>query len=250
MVDLFSPEGIERMLCVVAHPDDMEYGASAAVAEWTARGVEVAYLLLTAGEAGIRDMYPAEVGPLRAKEQRKACEIVGVEHLTILDLPDGMLEPSIEVRSRIAGEIRRFRPQAVMCTSWELEVPWGLNHADHRAAGLATVDAIRDADNPWIFPQQLSEGLTAWSTRWLLVTGSEPTHAIELSRESVEKGVASLEAHEVYLRALPGHIPPREIVEGAAASGAAALRETRSAADEGGTHTHEYALGVRAIAMG
>src|SRR5699024_12324385 len=125
MVELFPPDDIERMLCVVAHPDDMEYGASAAVAEWTARGVEVAYLLLTADEAGIRDMYPAEVGPLRAQEQRKACEIVGVENLTIRDLPDGMLERANEVRSRIAGAIRRFRPQAGMCTRWEREVPWG-----------------------------------------------------------------------------------------------------------------------------
>lgn len=244
MVELFSPVDVERMLCVVAHPDDMEYGASAAVAEWTARGVKVAYLLLTAGEAGIRGMSPAEVGPLRAREQRRACDIVGVQDLTILDLPDGLLEPSIATRAHIARAIRRFRPQAVMCTDWNLEVPWGLNHVDHRAAGLATVDAIRDADNPWIFPEQLGDGVEAWSTTWLLVTGTEPSHAIALDRRSVEKGVASLEAHEVYLRELPDHVPPREIVEGAAAAGAQALR------DAGVGEGIEHALGVRAIRMG
>lgn len=248
MVELFTPDQIERMLCVVAHPDDMEYGASAAVAEWTAQGVEVAYLLLTAGEAGIRDMYPTEVGPLRADEQARACEIVGVEDLTILDLPDGLLEPSLEVRSRIAREIRRFRPQAVMCTTWDLEVGWGLNHSDHRATGIATVDAIRDADNPWIFPEHLEDGLQAWSTTWLFVTGAEPTHAIELSRGSVEKGVASLEAHAVYLQALPDHTPPREIVEGAAAGGAQALRDAGVTGADG--QQIEHALGVRAIRMG
>ena len=42
-----------RVLCVVAHPDDVEYGTSSAVAVWTARGVEVAYLVLTRGEAGM-----------------------------------------------------------------------------------------------------------------------------------------------------------------------------------------------------
>src|SRR5699024_5643928 len=104
MVELFPPDDIERMLCVVAHPDDMEYVASSAVAELPARGVELACLLLSSGEVGIRAMYPAEVGPLRAQENRKACEIVGLENLTILELLDGMLEPSIEVRSRIAGE--------------------------------------------------------------------------------------------------------------------------------------------------
>lgn len=237
MAELFAPDGIERMLCVVAHPDDMEYGASAAVAEWTGRGVEVAYLLLTAGEAGIRDMDPAMVAPLRAEEQARACEIVGVDDLTILDLADGLVEPTPATRARIAREIRRFQPQAVLCTTWELEVDWGLNHADHRATGIAVVDAIRDADNPWIFRDQIKEGLAAWSTSWLLVAGTEPTHAIELSEDAVEKGIASLKAHEVYLQALPGHPPPREIVEGAAKGGGEAAGVP-------------FALGVRAIAMG
>ena len=62
----------ERVLCVVAHPDDTEYGISAAVNAWTKSGIDVSYLLLTSGEAGMkRD--PAEVGPLRAEEQRAAC---------------------------------------------------------------------------------------------------------------------------------------------------------------------------------
>ena len=46
-------ESFQRVLCVVAHPDDMEYGTSAAVARWTAHGIEVGYLLLTRGEAGM-----------------------------------------------------------------------------------------------------------------------------------------------------------------------------------------------------
>lgn len=224
------------MLCVVAHPDDMEYGASAAVAEWTARGVEVAYLLLTGGEAGIRGMHPADVAPMRAEEQRRACEIVGVHDLKILDLPDGLLEPTPKTRALIAREIRRFQPQAVMCTTWELEVGWGLNHVDHRAAGIATVDAIRDADNPWLYREQLRD-LEVWSTKWLLVTGTEPTHAIELSEQSVEKGVASLAAHDGYLAALPDHPAPRDIVEGVTRGGGEALGVP-------------FALGVRAIQMG
>lgn len=239
MVDLFPAENIDRMLCVVAHPDDMEYGASAAVAQWSAQGVEVSYLLLTAGEAGIRDMHPSDVGPLRAREQRRACDIVGATGLTILDLPDGLLEPSISTRRHIARQIRKVRPQAVMVTNWDLEVPWGLNHVDHRAAGLAAVDAIRDADNPWIFPEL---GIDPWSTTWLLVTGTTPTHGIELSRESVDKGIASLEAHTAYLEALPNHPPAVDIVEGAARGGAEALAAAGVEVD--------YALGVRAIRMG
>lgn len=244
MVELFSNENIERVLCVVAHPDDMEYGASAAVAQWTSQGIDVAYLLLTAGEAGIRNMHPSKVGPLRAEEQRRACEIVGVSDLTILDFPDGLLEPSSATRAHIARQIRRIRPQVVMTMNWELEVPWGINHVDHRAAGLATVDAIRDADNPWIYPEQLMDGTEAWSTTWLLVGGAEPTHVIELSAEAVNRGMASLDAHEVYLEALPDHPAGEEIVGGAAAAGAELLR----AADP--NSTAEHGLGVRAIRMG
>lgn len=231
-------EDIARVLCVVAHPDDMEYGGSAAVAEWTSRGVQVAYLLLTAGEAGIRDQEPAEVAALRALEQRRACELVGVSDLTILDLPDGLLQPDVATREQIARQIRTFRPDAVVCTTWELEVGWGLNHADHRAAGIAVVDAIRDADNPWLFRSQITEeGLEAWATRWLLVNGGAPTHAIELSEESVQRGIASLAAHEVYLAALPDHPAPGDLVTGITTDGGTAAGLSR-------------ALPVRVVPMG
>lgn len=237
-LETFDDQDVHRVLCIVAHPDDMEYGASAAVAEWTARGVSVSYLLLTTGEAGIRDRDPAEVGPLRADEQRRACQIVGVEDLTILDLPDGLLQPDLETRKHIARRIRQVRPDVVVVTNWELEVGWGLNHVDHRAAGLATVDAIRDADNPWVFRDLVTkEGLEAWATRWLLVTGAEPTHVVPVSADSVEKAIASLEAHEVYLAALPGHPQPREMISGFLEQGGQAAGV-------------DHALTVRAIRMG
>lgn len=230
-------EAVQRVLCVVAHPDDMEYGGSAAVAEWAAHGVEVSYLLLTAGEAGIRGREPAEVAPLRAAEQQRACEVAGVADLQILDLPDGLLQADLTTRAHIARHIRRVRPDVIMCTTWALETPWGLNHADHRAAGVATVDAIRDADNPWLFRGQLtSEGLTPWATTWLLVAGAEPTHALPLSASAVEKGIASLAAHEEYLAALPEHPTPEDLVSGVCREG-------------GASAGIEYALPVRTYRM-
>ena len=211
----FNDVEIARVLCVVAHPDDMEYGASAAVARWTARGVDVSYLLLTAGEAGMRSRHPHEVADLRTHEQRQACDQVGVDSLVVLDLPDGMLEATLDTRKHIARRIRQYRPDVVVTQPWDLHVEWGLNHADHRAAGIATVDAIRDADNPWVFTDlRESEGLEPWGVTWLLVAGAEPNHLVDVSGEPIEQAVRSLKAHEAYLAELGDHLDPREMLEG------------------------------------
>src|SRR5690625_7736793 len=93
---LFDDRDINRVLCVVAHPDDMEYGGSAAVAKWTDEGKEVAYLLLTRGEAGIRDRSPDEVAQLRAAEQSRACNNVGVGDPAVRDLRDSLVETTTE----------------------------------------------------------------------------------------------------------------------------------------------------------
>src|SRR5437667_1837098 len=109
-------ESFQRVLCVVAHPDDMEYGTSAAVARWTARGIEVGYLLLTRGEAGMPNP-PEETARLRAAEQQAACAVVGVRHLTVLEHPDGVLVYGLDLRRDICREIRRFKPDVVLGAS-------------------------------------------------------------------------------------------------------------------------------------
>jgi LmbE family N-acetylglucosaminyl deacetylase len=205
-------EAFERVLCVVAHPDDMEYGSSAAVARWVSQGAQVSYLLLTSGEAGMQTD-PAVVGPLRAAEQRAACAAVGVDDLTILDFPDGHLVYSLDLRKAIARVIRQRRPQVVLTMTWAEEPGWGLNQADHRAAGLATLDAVRDADNTWVFRDLADEeGLAKWGATWLLVGGDpRPTHYVDVSGEPLAKGIASLAAHEQYLAALPWHPSAEEV---------------------------------------
>ncbi|MGV9361067.1 PIG-L deacetylase family protein [Amycolatopsis sp. NPDC003731] len=206
-------ESFRRVLCIVAHPDDMEYGTSAAVARWTARGIEVGYLLLTRGEAGMPNP-PEETARLRAAEQQAACAVVGVEHLTILEHPDGVLVYGLDLRRDICREIRRFRPDVVYGTGFEVETPWGFDQADHRAAGLATLDAIRDAGNRWVFPEQIDdEGLEPHSARWYLTPGmTNPTHGVDVTGEPLRRGVASLEAHAAYLAALPDHPAPADFI--------------------------------------
>ncbi|WP_225973232.1 PIG-L deacetylase family protein [Nesterenkonia natronophila] len=211
----FDDSQLTRVLCVVAHPDDMEYGGSAAVARWTAMGVKVSYLLLTAGEAGMRSVEPERAAQLRIDEQRNACREVGVEGLTVLNLPDGMLQGDLDTRRQIARQIRKLQPDLVFAQPWDLYVEWGLNHADHRAAGIATVDAIRDADNPWVFRDLLEdEGLEPWGVRWLLVASADADHVIDISGEPLERAIRSLQAHQAYLEELGDHPDPRELLEG------------------------------------
>ena len=100
----------------------------------------------------------------------------------------------------------------------------GLNQADHRVAGMACLDAIRDADNPWVFPELVEEGLKPWRVRWLLVAGhTQPTHGVDVSGEPLARGVASLEAHREYLAAIEGHPAPSTIIPMFTALGGQAL---------------------------
>ncbi len=208
-------DAFQRVLCVVAHPDDVEYGTSSAVAAWTSQGVEVAYLLLTRGEAGMDAFPPDHTAELRVREQVAGSSVVGVTQVDFLDYPDGVLVYNLEMRRDIARAIRRFRPDAVVVGSWEVEFVAGLNQADHRVAGLAALDAVRDAGNRWVFPELFDEGLEPWPTRWLLVSGDpRPTHGVDVTGDALQRGIASLEAHREYLAGIPGHPPPRSMITG------------------------------------
>jgi LmbE family N-acetylglucosaminyl deacetylase len=208
-------DAFSRVLCVVAHPDDVEYGTSTAVAAWTDRGIEVAYLLLTRGEAGMDASPPARTAELRTEEQIAASQVVGVSDVTLLDHPDGVLEYGLPLRRDISRAIRAHRPDAVLIGSWEVETPIGFNQADHRVAGLAALDAVRDAANRWVFADLLDEGLEPWSPRWLLISADpRPTHGVDVTGKPLERGIASLEAHGQYLAGIPGHPAPRTMLTG------------------------------------
>ncbi|WP_205844065.1 PIG-L deacetylase family protein [Nakamurella deserti] len=208
------PDGdFRRVLCVAAHPDDIEYGTSAAVAAWTARGVEVRYLMLTRGEAGMDRTDPAETARIRTAEQISAGHAVGVSEVDFLDHPDGVLVESLGLRRDICRAIRRFRPDVVLTGTWEIEFMAGLNQADHRVAGMATLDAVRDAGNRWVFTELLEEDLPPWSVTWFLVGGhTRPNYAVDVTGAPLEAGIASLEAHGEYLAGIPGHPSPRQLI--------------------------------------
>ena len=198
------PEDWESALAIVAHPDDLEYGAAAAVARWTDQGKQVVYLMVTRGEAGIDVMSPEEAGPIRAEEERRSAAVVGVGQVEFLDHRDGVIEYGLPLRRDLALAIRKHRPQVVITLNHRLAWPGGgLNMADHRNVGLAVLDAVRDAGNRWVFTVEPGEGAEPWSgVDLVLVCGSpEPTHGVDVTGY-FERGAASLAEHRTYLEAL------------------------------------------------
>ena len=113
-------ENWERALAVVAHPDDLEYGAASAVARWTAQGKQVSYLMVSRGEAGIDSMPPEETGPLREEEERVSARLLGVETVEFLDYQDGVIEYGLPLRRDIALAIRRRRPDVLVTLNFQL----------------------------------------------------------------------------------------------------------------------------------
>lgn len=195
------PEDFSRAVAVAAHPDDLEYGAAAAVARWTRQGKSVAYVLVTSGEAGIAGQDPASVGPLREIEERRSAAVVGVSEVMFLGHRDGLVEYGAALRRDIARALRQLKPEVVLTTSFDLT--WGaegpVNHSDHRAVGLAVLDACRDAANEWVF----TDAGPPWqSIRHAYVAGSgDPSHFVDVT-DTIEAGIASLKEHRAYLAGL------------------------------------------------
>jgi LmbE family N-acetylglucosaminyl deacetylase len=200
---------VERVLCVLAHPDDVDFGAAGTVATWTAAGTEVTYCIVTDGDAGGFDETPREqMGPLRRAEQRAAAAEVGVTDVRFLGYPDGRLELTLDLRRGIS----RVRPQRVLTSSPER---WwdriGASHPDHMTVGESTLRAVYpDARNPFAFPELLAdEGLAAWTVSEVWLSASpRADHAVDVT-DVVEQKWAALMSHATQV----SHQPPGQVQE-------------------------------------
>ena len=213
------PEDWDTALAVVAHPDDLEYGAASAIARWTSQGKSVTYAVVTSGEAGIDGIPPEQAGPLREQEERVAAAIVGVTSVEFLGHPDGTIQPSLELRRDIARAVRRHKPEVLVTINHHSS--WGgasFNTADHRVVGMAVLDAARDAANRWVFSELVEAGYQPWGgVRMVCINASPyPSHAVDVT-DSLDQGVRSLEAHRVYIDGLGGDFDARAFLESATA---------------------------------
>jgi LmbE family N-acetylglucosaminyl deacetylase len=194
-----------RALVLLAHPDDPEYFCGGTVAVWADAGAELTYCLVTSGEKGSDDLDVDghELARRREAEQRAAAQVLGVRTVHFLGLPDGMLEPDLDLRREMARAIRRFQPDIVVtCDPTMLfTLGRGLNHPDHRAVGLATLDAVYPAagSGPF-FPELLTEGLTPHKVSRVFLAGTQnPDTTVDIS-STLERKLEALRCHRSQIR--------------------------------------------------
>ncbi len=193
-------EGIERILIVTAHPDDVDFGAAGSVATWTAQGIDVVYCLVTDGDAGGADTgIPRDrMAEVRRDEQAKAAAVVGVTELHWLGFPDGQVEPTLALRKAITRVIRTVRPQRVLAQSPErVFTRIYASHPDHLAAGEATMCAVYpDARNAWAFPELLDdEGLEPHAVAELWIMARADTDVYVDITAVIDRKIEALLSH-------------------------------------------------------
>jgi len=194
----------ERVLVVVAHPDDVDFGSAGTIAAWTSKGAEVSYCIVTDGAAGSADP-EVDLGRLvsiRQDEQRAAAAAVGVSDVVFLGYPDGRLEPSQELRRDLSREIRRVRPDRLVCQSPDRNYERiRASHPDHLAAGEAALRAVYpDARNPYAHPELLEkEGLEPFEVPEVWLMASPTSNRLVDITDHVEAKIAALLSHKTQI---------------------------------------------------
>ena len=190
----------QKILVILAHPDDPEFFCGATLARWAAAGHEIHYCLLTCGDkGGDENTTPVELCTDRRGEQERAAAVIGARSVRFLEHEDGYLVPGLELRKEVVRVIRQVQPGIVVtCDPTNLYpfTGYGLNHPDHRAAGQVVLDAVFPAaGNVHYFPDLLAEGLQPHSVKeiWISLPAT-PTVVFDVTG-----------AWETKLRALKEH---------------------------------------------
>jgi len=188
-----------KVLCILAHPDDIDFGAGGTIAHLVSQGAKVSYVITTDGNQGGED--PAisreEMAKIRRSEQTEAGKILGVENITFLGQMDGSVFPTLELRKKFVEQIRIHRPQILITQSpernWERIFA---SHPDHLATGEAAVQAVYpDARNQFAFPDLLEKGLAPWRVEQIWLTGHPNPNSFQIVTEYFEKKIQALTAH-------------------------------------------------------
>jgi LmbE family N-acetylglucosaminyl deacetylase len=187
-------------MIIVAHPDDPEFYCGGTIARWVREGLDVVYLILTNGNKGSDDpaVTPDLLAALRKEEQYAAARILGVKTIVFLGEPDGELQPTLSLRQRVVREIRRHRPDLVVCpdpTAYYFDTGY-INHPDHRAAGEVAMEAIFPAArNRMYHPELLAEGLEPYAVHEIYMTGTlQPNRSVDVT-DTIDVKIEAIKAH-------------------------------------------------------
>lgn len=190
----------DRFMVIAGHPDDADFGPAGTAARWIDAGSTGWLVCCTSGDAGGEDPEadPLELAAVREREQRAAADIIGYAGVTFLHMPDGALVNDLVLREHLVREIRTFRPDAVLATDPTVVFYrfGGINHTDHREAGIAAVDAVYPAArNPMAFPALARSGLGAHRVRRIyLFWPNDPNVRVDVSA-TIGRKIDALRAH-------------------------------------------------------
>ncbi|HIB12665.1 MAG TPA: PIG-L family deacetylase [Dehalococcoidia bacterium] len=192
----------QRAMVVVAHPDDAEWGCAGTVAKWCAEGWEVVYVLCTDGSKGSEDpeMTSGRLVEIRKQEQLNAGKVLGLKDIVFLGYEDSMLEPTLELRRDIAREIRRHRPDVLICMNPVRSVDGEgyLGHPDHFASGEAALSAVFPSSRDRLtFTELLREGLEPHKVKevWMMFHGDTADKFVDVSAY-MDTAVDALKQHQ------------------------------------------------------
>lgn len=186
-------QGNQKILVILAHPDDPEFFLGGTIAHWIKSGHEVSYFILTKGDKGAPSgpIDPDVLAEQRMEEQLGAARSLGVKEVGFLDYKDGFLETGVEIRRKVVKEIRRQKPDIIVTSDPTNYFPSDMyiNHPDHRKAGEIVIEAVFPAtNNPQFFPELLSEGYEPHQVKevWFSLT-SQPNFVLDVTDFFAEK---------------------------------------------------------------
>ena len=188
---------IERVMVITAHPDDSEFGAGGTVARFTKEGREVVYCIVTNGNKGSSDrtMTPERLATIRAEEQRQAARVLGVERVIFLGYPDGEVEDTRDLRRDVSREIRRVRPDLVVCQNPNRTYNLGASHRDHRTVGGVVIDCVYPlARDHLAFPELMPE-FEPHKVREVYVMQWNEPHVVNDITEVMDLKIKALACH-------------------------------------------------------
>ena len=192
---------VHRVLVIMAHPDDPDFTCAGTAIQMARQGIEVTYMILTNGDKGNHnpEITRNQLIAMRKIEQRAAAEVCGVKQVLFMGVEDGFLRPTKSIRKRVTREIRRIRPEIIICPHPDryLVGDGYINHPDHRNAGVVAIDAIFPAaDNPMFYPDLADEGYLPHKISQLYVHGdAEPTIEIDVSAD-IDLKLQSILSHK------------------------------------------------------